>query len=184
MSPLIARLLLAIFIFPCAFLIYLVAYLYADEYVALNLSTRQSILLAGSVTWIFVAVYWTVLWRKSVRWTPPRQIFTFASIPAAAVIGLFVGTIVANLSQNPGLFLGVNSAIMTWLIATVWIWRETSAERGQRLLAGNRDGVVCPKCGYNMTGLREARCPECGAQFTIDELFAAQPSRAPVEVSN
>jgi hypothetical protein len=25
-----------------------------------------------------------------------------------------------------------------------------------------------------MTGLYEARCPECGTQFTLDGLFAAQ----------
>jgi predicted Zn-ribbon and HTH transcriptional regulator len=32
--------------------------------------------------------------------------------------------------------------------------------------------MACPNCGYNLTGLREARCPECGSQFTLDELFA------------
>jgi rubrerythrin len=39
----------------------------------------------------------------------------------------------------------------------------------------NRSNVSCPSCGYNLTGLNEARCPECGAKFTLDELFAAQP---------
>ena len=30
----------------------------------------------------------------------------------------------------------------------------------------------------SLTGLSEARCPECGTRFTIDELIAAQPDRA------
>lgn len=25
---------------------------------------------------------------------------------------------------------------------------------------------LCPKCGYNLTGLPETRCPECGSSFT------------------
>ncbi|HEX3357001.1 MAG TPA: hypothetical protein VHS31_08530 [Tepidisphaeraceae bacterium] len=30
--------------------------------------------------------------------------------------------------------------------------------------------VLCPLCGYNLRGLVEARCPECGGQFNWDEL--------------
>ncbi len=30
----------------------------------------------------------------------------------------------------------------------------------------------CPACEYNMTGLYEARCPECGKLYTLDQLFA------------
>lgn len=27
---------------------------------------------------------------------------------------------------------------------------------------------LCPRCGYNLTGLRQDRCPECGTQFTCE----------------
>jgi hypothetical protein len=33
-----------------------------------------------------------------------------------------------------------------------------------------------------MTGLKSTRCPECGSEFTLDELLAAQPGRAAVEL--
>ena len=37
---------------------------------------------------------------------------------------------------------------------------------------GSRPGeLCCPKCGYNMAGLSATKCPECGAEFTIDKLM-------------
>ena len=41
--------------------------------------------------------------------------------------------------------------------------------------------VWCPSCGYNMTGLHEARCPECGTKYTLDELFSATGGPIPRE---
>src|SRR5687768_2116891 len=37
------------------------------------------------------------------------------------------------------------------------------------------DGLECRECGYNLTGLREARCPECGAAFVPYEFQRAGP---------
>src|SRR4051812_24212148 len=34
----------------------------------------------------------------------------------------------------------------------------------------NEDEVLCPLCDYNLRGLTEARCPECGAKFDWEEL--------------
>jgi rubrerythrin len=59
----------------------------------------------------------------------------------------------------------------------VFIWRETAQERVARLKTAGVDTIVCSVCGYNMTGLKEARCPECGVQYTLDQLYASQPSR-------
>jgi len=33
------------------------------------------------------------------------------------------------------------------------------------------DEIECPLCGYNLRGLSEARCPECGSQYTWGELL-------------
>ena len=38
--------------------------------------------------------------------------------------------------------------------------------------------VSCARCGYSMIGLRESLCPECGQQYTLDELYAAQEGMA------
>jgi hypothetical protein len=44
------------------------------------------------------------------------------------------------------------------------------------------DGTVelaCPLCGYNLRGLTEPRCPECGFAFTWAELLDAKRDRHP-----
>jgi predicted amidophosphoribosyltransferase len=67
---------------------------------------------------------------------------------------------------------------IVWVLATVILWRETAAERLARMSRlVSHPTVLCPVCGYNLSGLREARCPECGGSFTLDELAASQPQR-------
>jgi len=43
-------------------------------------------------------------------------------------------------------------------------------------------GLICPECDYNLTGLTEYRCPECGTPFDPDhlrELLAGKPAPLP-----
>ena len=71
--------------------------------------------------------------------------------------------------------LGIGQIVpVCWILGTIIVWKETPLERIERLNLYNRRSVHCPACQYNMTGLSETRCPECGKSFTIDELFVAQ----------
>ena len=63
--------------------------------------------------------------------------------------------------------------MITWLLSTIMVWRETELERAQRLAQASSGILSCPHCGYNMTGLKTARCPECGTEYTLNELLAA-----------
>lgn len=99
------------------------------------------------------------------------------------VIGIFASLLA---STNDSVLTGVLvfSTVLiplVWLISTVFIWRETPAERGDRIHRSTTAAIICPTCGYNLTGLNESRCPECGSGFTLDELLAAQPSRVVAE---
>ncbi|HRR84538.1 MAG TPA: hypothetical protein P5316_05955 [Phycisphaerae bacterium] len=43
--------------------------------------------------------------------------------------------------------------------------------------------VNCPKCAYPLRGLPEHRCPECGAEFNIDELVTDTTPLRPPEIT-
>jgi hypothetical protein len=95
----------------------------------------------------------------------------------ASLAAIAAGALLSN-SVRDGFttFIGGILAIVLWLIATVLIWRETPAERALRLAASPASAIACPNCGYNLTGLTESRCPECGSKFTLNELLASQPN--------
>jgi len=40
------------------------------------------------------------------------------------------------------------------------------------------EGMRCPNCEYNLTGLPQPRCPECGVEFTWDEVRPLGPQIA------
>ena len=54
-----------------------------------------------------------------------------------------------------------------WMAVTVYIWPLQVRSAGEM-------GPHCPSCGYLLKGLRATRCPECGTEPTLDELWAAE----------
>jgi hypothetical protein len=106
---------------------------------------------------------------------------TFLSAGGAIVLGFMAGVLVYPIENTVGEFVGCVTAPLAWLIAVTIVWRETPRERAARLKSVNKDAIVCPKCGYNLTGLQGTRCPECGTQYTLDELLLGQPSMATKE---
>jgi hypothetical protein len=182
-SATIARLILAMLILPvtgAVFLLGFVAVVARSSGRGPPSAAGIAILWAGVYT--FVATYWILLWRSTVRWTR-RRVWNTALAGLVAVAGgaAFAGALRAVARALPpgiALLLGGAGVPIMWVLATVLLWRETPAERLARMssLVGGAS-VLCPVCGYNLSGLREARCPECGGSFTLDELAAGQPQR-------
>jgi hypothetical protein len=153
--------------------------------------TRHSELIAfvaaGLAAWSFIAVYWVLLWRGSVRWNSQRVFGTLIATVVVAVGGALVAMaanlILPDLRGEFGVLCASMLIPIAWLIVTIFLWRETAFERRSRLAASPQRTVGCPTCGYNLTGLTATRCPECGKQCTLDELFAAQaePQSADLE---
>jgi hypothetical protein len=193
MSQLIARILLAIFVIPLASLVYVVttvqserwlrqwfvSHNYYDYYQRVD---RLSFALSGLIAWAFLATWWFLLWRKSVRWNGRRIGVTAASVLVAAAAGFFIASILNKSERGFGDFVGSATAPLLWIVATIFVWRETANERATRVDNTGRDAIICPTCGYNLTGLKDARCPECGTQFTLDQLLASQPGRASADL--
>ncbi|GIK16528.1 MAG: hypothetical protein BroJett003_14920 [Planctomycetota bacterium] len=61
--------------------------------------------------------------------------------------------------------------LLTLVVAALFVflvWRNGYV-RGWR--AAREVPPVCPTCGYEMTGLAQCRCPECGREYTLEELW-------------
>jgi len=183
MSHLVSRILLAILMLPAASLIWLITFVAADR--TFGYSWRPwPMILCGISTWGFIAIYWYGLWRGSVHWTPSRVTRSFLAVGAAIIAGFMAGILVYPVESEVGEFVGCVTAPLLWLICVTILWRETSHERAMRMKSTNKSAIVCPHCGYNLTGLQGTRCPECGTQYTLDELLIGQPSAIETDIGS
>ncbi|MCG3125239.1 MAG: hypothetical protein CHACPFDD_00055 [Phycisphaerae bacterium] len=177
MTRLVARILLAMLIVPICGAVVV-------GFVALWMTRNRPPTAFGFLGMWFtvyavVGAYWLLLWYRSVRWTAVRIVATVAAAVAALLFSTVVGTVLSNTFAGMGappvhILIAGGFAPILWVLGTILIWRESPVERAARLAGG---AVVCPVCGYNLTGLAEARCPECGTTFTLDQLFASQDAR-------
>jgi len=173
MSATISRLILSIAMIAGTCILYLIMVVVGFE--VGNFRDEDLIFgLATTVSTLTMAIGWVLIWRGEVRWSEARVLGT---------IGVFFGGFIlaapaAVLLWEPvddsfALFIVGALWLIVWLVGTPLIWRETRRERLERLQQLGVGGVTCPACGYNLTGLREAKCPECGAQYTVDQLVAS-----------
>ena len=173
MSQLVSRLLLAMTIIFALPIVCLISFLLIE-----NNIVRDDILAlwaADVVSAVFLATGWALIWRGQVVWTARRRHLTAVAIVGSAVPALLVGLLVESAagSQEPAMVVGGMCWAVFWLGSTALTWREDRVERRNRL-SGLSSGVIhYPSCGYNLTGLEQARCPECGTRYTLNELFAA-----------
>jgi len=181
MTATIARLVLAMLILPVTCVVFVILFVVVARPLAGQPSSLK-LLFMWAILYLFVGSYWTLLWGGTVRWTRRRLLYTLGgtALALASGVGMGVTCMLLNEQIPPPVLIMFGGAIVPiiWVTLTVVVWRETPAERTLRLAAAGADSIVCPICGYQMTGLREARCPECGASFTLEQLVAAQPARA------
>jgi hypothetical protein len=176
MTAIMARLVLAMLMLPATGAVFLIVLFAITRKAGPPAVSR--LLVMWMVVYAFVGIYWMLLWRGVVRWTRRRIGWTIAAAGLAAAAGCAFAVLCMSLNRLLPLqvitLAGGGLVPIVWVLATVVIWRETKGERFERL-AKRGAAVSCPVCGYSMVGLREARCPECGAGFTLEQLLAAQP---------
>lgn len=71
---------------------------------------------------------------------------------------------------DPFMVLGMYA----WGIAAVLAILATGV-REARLRRTRRRRTLCARCGYSLRGLREPRCPECGASFAKTQVSLLEP---------
>lgn len=152
-------------------------YINLEEYTEFD--DGASFLVTNVICGLLLAVGWLLVWRREVRWTPLRRLLTLLSLLPTILFALAVFAVLYVINSwmhGIGIIIAGMAWALTWIACTALVWRETKSERIQRLRHLGIDAVACPTCGYNLTGLREARCPECGSQFTLDQLYLSMRS--------
>ena len=113
--------------------------------------------------------------RRSIR---HRRLPVAVALPLAAVVFL-LGFIAAYLLiafflafLAPVVFEWLPAAFEDILVAAMYaasacfgFWGSRKTFRSLRWRLGFEDGITCARCRYNLTGLIEPRCPECGQPF-------------------
>ena len=100
------------------------------------------------------------------RARPPRRHYVYQVLAGLVLACVCANTVIFVIYDNPSdrriglVFYAILGASFTWLVSMAWRTRHP---------VRTGDVVLCPKCGYDLRGRREANCPECGAEFTLEE---------------
>ncbi len=173
MSRLVSRLLLAMTIVIATPVVYTISFLWIESTILRR--DVDALWAADIVSAAFLVVGWVVIWRGQVVWTTRRLQLTIVAVVASALPAVFFALLIETAlggPSEPAVIIGGMCWAVFWLGSTALIWRENCVERQNRLQAVSAGVIHCPNCGYNLTGLEQARCPECGSRYTLNELFA------------
>jgi len=179
MTRTVARLILAMLLLPCTGAVFILLFAGFVASSGPGPPSVAKLLLMWFILYTFIGAYWIILWRDMVTWNRGRVIRTGVATVLALAGGaaIALGCMAVNRQVPPpiAVLFGGGTVPITWVLSTVLIWRETAAERLARLTAHGMPVIACPLCGYNLAGLTEARCPECGAAFTLEQILLARP---------
>lgn len=171
MNMLVSQILFAMLLPPVAVVFTVALALFVYGYLGAN----PHVSIVGLMVFGFTWVYWCALWRKTVRWSARRVLETIVTtIVCAAVIVMPRFFIDFGWQTAEFTFVFTSLGIVAFLMLTIVFWRDTPGERAARLRMQAGGPLGCPTCGYDMTGLHDARCPECGSVFTLDQLLVSR----------
>ena len=177
MTPNAVRLAIGVALLP------LLSGLFFVEYLALNeapwgWASRSCTWLSYETCAVVATAVWFLLWRRAVVWDSTRRLGSLglALLFLASPLSVFwaypfgatgLGPLCETLCLLSPLF-----TFALWLAGTAWLWRDRQPHAlvGRLVGVGAEGAARCPTCGYNLHGLREVRCPECGWASTVDDI--------------
>ena len=174
MTKLIVRLIMASLLLPLGGLLF--AVLIATTSLFNPGPSILPLVLVWLVEYLFIGTYWVLLWKPIINWTPARIKGTVIATILALGTGVLFGglLLISSGDVDVGIGLGGIAPLVSFLLFTIWVWREKEQERLERLSRSEGTLIECAGCGYDMRGLRTTSCPECGASPTLHQLMAGQ----------
>ncbi|MCO6437870.1 MAG: hypothetical protein J5J06_12330 [Phycisphaerae bacterium] len=145
-----------------------------------DVQIEWAIVLGIAVCAPVIILGWIRIWARHIIWSRRRISRTLLILLLSIFAGATLGTLVAVISHlrwryggiDDGVVIGGLTLLAAWLMGTGLTWCETPEERHSRLRSVTLGKLPCLNCGYDLTGLHEARCPECGTHYTLNELVA------------
>ena len=166
---LVLRLIASLGTIPVVFGIFMIAWVFFDDYTSL---VSENAPVAGMwVAAMISIVLWISIWAGAVRWSPRvRSLTVLASLVLLALPLGILSKQAAAASQAGGL-----AEVTIWCMPVIgWgVWMAWTIGTWPIKPVGRNadDGPKCLRCGYALRGLRATRCPECGDEPTLDELW-------------
>ncbi|HPO93058.1 MAG TPA: hypothetical protein PL072_06255 [Phycisphaerales bacterium] len=183
MPRLVARLIISVCMLPILAACFGFSVMLAEEFVSrwVPWSERDTYtvgaILAVLVGWglVGLGLFW-LTWRKVVCWNQARKertlrgiVYGYLLTGASAAMSLLV----LPFPEVGGPVSCVLVALAPALILIFWMfaWTESPRERAKRLGVENLRRVLCPNCKYDLSGLTNLSCPECGHHYTLGTLI-------------
>jgi len=182
-SPIAFSLILSVGVVAAAPLVYCLVFIVIEA--TIFGSDTEALLASTCLCGPLYVVAWVLVWRRHVLWSAHRTIATVLAVIGSVLFGglillglyVFLSALRRHVDSALIVVVGSSCFALAWIVLAARAGMETDDERHNRLSRGSRGNLPCPKCGYNLTGLREATCPECGTKYTLDELVSAVADR-------
>lgn len=122
------------------------------------------------ITAVIGVAIWYIIWCRAFNWREGALLQTTIATIICLVLPLF--GCFAFYRQIGRFFDPVLAClpVIGWGVWMIWTSRIWLARGSDALPI---DAPRCIKCGYLLIGLRSTRCPECGSEPTLDELWRA-----------
>jgi len=166
------RLIASIGLIPFVVGVFGVVCIAAEKLLKLTMNSGWDLAIPYSAAALVAVGTWFAIWRGAGRAGGGRNLNGLTS--AVGMIGFPIVLMALLLSPNTS---GSVYVTLIWLPVIGWgLWIAYTATIWQIGTTAEDETKVTPKCvrcGYLLTGLRATRCPECGDEPTLDELWRA-----------
>lgn len=174
MSRLITKLLLSMAALPLASLVFVIAGLISINHF-LNFFGKTNIIdeflfifIPYAATSLTLVACWTVIWRKTVRWTAPRVWMTLAvAFGCLAAPAVLLGVTTMLWSSGDWLLrLLLSSVLLTIPLQLTLIWRQSRSEQAMVIEQWRLAPTPhCPHCMGRLGGCVGGQCPHCAGDL-------------------
>jgi hypothetical protein len=162
-GPIAARAAASIGVIPFVAGTFLIVYQWLQDFPKISDPT-----LAMCIAAVVAITAWVLIWRRVVVWTP--EVMQATAMLALLCLGVpltLLWFLAKWMTSDFGTVFWHALPVIGWgafMASTIAVWplRERFART---------DGPRCLKCGYSLRGLTATRCPECGDEATLDQLW-------------